>query len=306
MRVIVSGATGLIGKKLIPELLSAGYEVTVFTRNITNAQKYFGTLLQYEKWELGRIDNLIPHIEQADAIINLAGESLNAKPWTAKQKKLIVDSRVGAVKTLTRAMKQAKNKPTSFLQASAIGWYGNSGDHPVDETAPRGEGFLADVVEKWEELDDEIERSGCRYVLLRTGVVLIPDEGAMAGFALPFKLGVGGHMGSGEQMISWIHYKDEINAILFLLKNQNLNGVYNLTSPKAVSMKEFAIALSKVFNKPSWFHMPAPLLKLFMGEKAKEMILVSSNVKPQRLLDAGFEFKFTAIGDALKDLFSHK
>ena len=306
MKVIVAGATGMIGKRLVPALLKENFDVIVFTRNTEKARNQFGTLLQYKKWELGRVDNLIPYVEQADAIINLAGENLNSKSWTLKQKKIIIESRVQAVKTLAKAIRRARKTPSSFLQASAVGWYGTDVYEPLDENAPKGNGFLADVVEKWENADDEIEKLGCRYVLMRTGVVLTPDEGALAGLALPFKLRMGGHLGSGKQFISWIHYEDHIRAIIYLLKNQNLNGAFNLTAPQPVTMKEFALALSRAFNRPSWFHMPAPLLKLFMGEKAKEMILSSSNIIPQRLLDAGFEFEFSDIQSAFKDLFAGK
>ncbi len=304
MNVLVAGATGMIGKDLIPGLQRNGHEITVLTRNVLKAKLLLGDNIKFVEWKNSVCSELIKAVENNDAIINLVGENLNAKTWTSSQKKIIISSRVEAAKNLAKAVNEAKTAPKVFVQASATGWYGTDCYDVVDETAPKGEGFLADVIEKWENSDNEVENSGVRYIVIRSGVVLQHNEGALSAMVIPFKLGAGGHLGSGKQFISWIHYKDEINAIVYLLENENLSGTFNLTSPNPVRMKDFAKALGKSHNKPSWFHIPAPLLRLFMGEKANEMILASTNAIPKRLLESGFEFKYTDIQVAFDELFS--
>ncbi len=304
MKVLVAGATGMIGKHLIPSLQSNNHEITVLTRSVLKAKLLLGDGIKFVEWKNSICEALIKTVENSDAIINLVGENLNAKTWTNSQKKIIIDSRVNAAKNLAMAITKASKKPKVFLQASATGWYGTDCCNQVDESGPKGKGFLADVIEKWENSDDEVEKLGIRYILLRTGVVLEPNEGVLSAMVMPFKLGAGGHLGNGKQFISWIHYKDEIKAIIFLLENENLSGTFNLTAPNPVSMKEFAKALGRSHNKPSWFHIPAPFLKLFMGEKAKEMILSSTNAIPKRLIESGFEFNFTDIQLAFDELFS--
>jgi uncharacterized protein (TIGR01777 family) len=303
MKVLVAGATGLIGKHLIPALQKKGHQIVVLTRNVLKAKLLIEEHVEFIEWNSEPTAELIKAIETADAIINLAGENLNAKTWSNSQKKIIIDSRVNAVKKLSHAIMLASHKPKVFLQASATGYYGTECYTGVDESGAKGIGFLADVVEQWEKADDEVEKSGIRYILLRTGVVLEPNEGALTAMVMPFKLGVGGHLGKGDQYISWIHYQDEINAIVYLLENENLSGTFNLTAPNPVSMREFAKSLGKSHNRPSWFHIPAPFLKIVMGEKAKEMILSSTNALPKRLLESGFSFKFKTIDEAFQDLF---
>jgi uncharacterized protein (TIGR01777 family) len=303
MKVLIAGATGMIGTNLVVALQKSGHSPIVLTRSMLKARLLFNEDVKYAEWDSDTKHSLKNVIEEVDAVINLAGENLNAKTWTKTQKKVIIDSRVEAAQTLAKAIATATKKPKTFLQASATGWYGKECNAPADETAPKGTGFLADVVEQWENADDEVEKLGIRYVLMRTGVVLEPNEGALSAMALPFKLGVGGHFGKGDQFISWIHIKDEIRAILFLLENEDLSGTFNLTSPNPVTMRNFATALGKSHNRPSWFHVPAPFLKLLMGERAKEMILSSTNVIPKRLVESGFEFSYPDIQEAFNDLF---
>jgi hypothetical protein len=198
------------------------------------------------------------------------------------------------------AIKLVNKKPAVVIQASAIGYYGPCKNKKLDETSPAGKGFLADVCQKTEIIAQQMDESGVRCVVIRTGVVLGNKGGALPGLMLPFRFFLGGHPGSGRQWFSWITLEDQVAAIKFLMENENLKGVFNLTSPKPVTMKRFCRKLGWTWRRPSWLFFPGFILKLALGEMANEMLLTGQRVYPKRLLDAGFEFKYPDVKEALK------
>ncbi len=236
-------------------------------------------------------------------MINLTGESLAGKPWTEKQKEKILNSRIKTTSTIVEAINRLETKPEVFIQASAIGYYGSRGNDTLGENNSPGDGFLSEVTERWEEEAKKVDNT-VRLVLLRTGIVLGPDGGALQPMARPFKFGFGGHIGSGKQWFSWIHLDDEVRAIQFLLENRDARGPYNLTAPDPVRMKTFSKELGRVLKRPSWFHVPAFLIKLFMGQMGEEMLLVSQKVHPDKLLEDGFKFQFSELRMALTNIYN--
>jgi uncharacterized protein (TIGR01777 family) len=301
MKFVIFGATGFIGKRLVSALLSGGYEILVVTRNVDKAREVLGNDVEYHTWDDGKVEGLGKIMIDANAIINLAGESIASKAWTEKQKRKIIDSRVSLTATIVDAINQMEKKPNVLLQASAIGYYGSDPDKTFDENSPRGDGFLADVTVEWEAATKHLD-SKVRLVLLRTGLVIGPGGGVLEPIAQPFKFGVGGHIGSGKQWFSWIHIEDEVKAIIYLFENNELNGPFNLTAPEPVTMKTFAKELGHTLKKPSWFHAPAAAIKLFMGQRGKEMLLSGQKVIPKRLIESGFKFQFSEVRMALTNI----
>ena len=241
--------------------------------------------------------------------LNLAGESIAgesllailARRWTEEQKKRIQKSRVEVGKALVAAIDAASNKPEVLIQASAVGYYGPYGDEIISESTPAGKDFLAGVCQAWEDSTAEVEKMGVRRAVIRTGLVLAPEGGILPMMLLPFRLFVGGPLGGGKQNVPWIHLQDEINAIRFLLENQTAQGAYNLSAPNPVSNAEFGRIAGQVLHRPNWFPIPGFALRLALGEKAS-LILEGQHAFPQRLLDAGYEFKFKKLEAALQDL----
>jgi len=302
MRVIITGATGFIGKALCQELTEAGYEVVALSRSRETGTRILGEKVKVAQWD-GKTAKSWETLCNGDyAFINLAGENLSAGRWTDKRKKIILESRLNAGKAVVEAVKQAKEKPKVVIQASAIGYYGSRGDEIVDEESAPGKGFLPEVAQQWELSTKAVELAGIRHIIIRTGIVLGKDEGAFPRLALPFRLFVGGHLGAGEQWFSWIHLKDEVRAIHFLMEKEDLSGVFNLTTPGSLKEKDFAVLLGKVMRRPSWFPVPGFVLRLLVGEMANEALLTGQRVVPKRLLEAGFEFLYPEAEFALRDI----
>ncbi len=233
-------------------------------------------------------------------VVHLAGDNVGEGSWTEEKKRNIRESRVIGTRTLVDALKKTDNPPKIFISATAIGFYGNRGDEMLTEESSKGEGFLAEVCTAWEAESNKAKDFGARVVMPRIGVVLAKDGGALKEMLTPFKLGVGGTMGSGEQYMSWIALDDLIRLIHFALENETLNGAINAVAPNPVTNEKFTKTLGKVLNRPTIIPIPAFGIKLLFGEKGETLLLEGARVLPQRLEDAGFEFKFPDLQDALK------
>ena len=302
MRVIITGATGFIGKALCQELTEAGYEIVALSRNRETGTKILGEKVKVAQWD-GRTAKGWGNLANgAYAVINLAGENISSGRWTDKRKKIILESRLNAGKAVVEAVKIAKEKPKVVIQASAIGYYGSHGDEIIDEDFPPGKGFLPEVAQQWELSTKAVELVGVRHIVIRTGIVLGKGGGAFPRLILPFRLFFGGRVGSGEQWFSWIHLKDEIKAIRFLMEKENIDGVFNLAAPGALKEKDFAKILGNVLRRPSWFPVPGFLLRLLFGEMAEGALLTGQRVFPKRLLAAGFKFQYAEAETALQEI----
>jgi len=304
MRILIAGATGFIGRRLCSEL-SSDYEVVALTRDVSKANKSLEGAIRAVKWDAKTSDIWNKEIEGALAVVNLAGEDITGR-WTEDKKSKIVQSRIDSSRAIIEAMEKAVNKPKVVVLASAIGYYGSQREEELDENSGPGEGFLAGVCSKVESLIGEVEHCGVRCVIVRTGVVLGREGGALARFMFPFKFYMGGWPGDGRQWFGWINIGDEVKAIKFLVEHENLNGVFNLTAPKPVRMKEFCKVLAEVINRPCLISIPAFILRFFYGQMADEVILGGQNAAPKRLLQAGFNFRYKDIKSALRDIIEER
>ncbi len=301
-KIIITGGTGFIGRNLCYILSEANYEIILLSRNIEIAQKVFGKYAIPVFWDGKSTAGWINHVDGAHAIINLAGENIGSSRWTRKKKQQILESRVQAGKAVVEAIRQVSNKPKVLLQASGIGIYGDRNDELLDESSPPGEGFMPDLAQQWEQSVQEVAAMGVRLAYLRTGVVLAKGADFIKRVLLPFRFFIGGHLGSGNQWISWIHLDDEIAAIKILLERTDLSGAFNLSAPGPVTNKEFFKTLGRVMNRPSWFHVPGFMLKILLGEMAQGLILSGQRAIPKKLLTAGFEFNHPELEIALKEI----
>jgi len=303
-RIIITGATGFIGRALSSELASAGYEIIALSRRPAEAEKIPGPDVKAVAWDAATATGWSAFADGATAIINLAGDNIGSGRWTEKKKQRILASRVNAGKAVAEAIRGAKHKPRVLIQASAVGYYGDRGDELLYEDSSNGSGFLAEVVRQWEQSVREVESLGIRLAAIRLGVVLGARGGVMSRLIPPFRFFVGGHPGSGRQWLSWIHIDDVIGIIRFLVENADCKGPFNVTAPEPTVSKDFYNALGKAMHRPAFFPMPAFALKLALGEMATELLLSSTKVVPGKLLEAGYEFKFSeptaAFGNILR------
>jgi hypothetical protein len=301
MKIIVAAGTGFIGKALVDRLLGEHHSVVVLTRNPAKV-KIFHPHLIIELWDAQSLGPWSEHFESADAVINLTGESIAGKHWSRKRKELILQSRVLSSKVLVKAIERSEKKPTVLINMSGVGYYGSVLAGDVDESFSRGNDFLADVCHQWEQAAYTARNSNIRVVILRLGVVLANDGGALKQLIIPFKFFIGGYLGSGTQWLPWVHQNDLVNAILFTLSNPSVSGPVNVVAPEPVTMKMFCTTLGKVIRRPSWTFVPASVLRLIMGEMA-EMLLTGQRVIPKRLTDLGFQFEFPLLRSALNQIF---
>ena len=301
MRVVITGATGFIGRALC-KALHGDYEVIALSRDASKAAKSVGETAKIIEWDGRTTGSWFKQANGAFAIINLAGESVASGRWNESKKAGILHSRLDSTKAVLDAIKQVDKKPTLVILASAIGYYGSRQNEKLDETSTPGKGFLANVCQRVESSAEEIEGVGVRCVVIRTGVVLGRDGGAFAKLVKPFRFYLGGYLGSGRQWFSWIHLEDEVKAIKFLMENEHLKGVFNLTAPQPVTMKEFCKILGKVLHRPAWLNIPAFAARLAFDEMADEMLLSGQRVLPKRLLNTGFNFQYTNVEQALNDI----
>ena len=297
-RIVVAGGTGLIGQAFIKKARTEGCEVVLLSRRARGGGE---SLLKTVFWDGRTVGDWQACLDGAFALVNLAGENIGAGPWTAERKARIISSRVDAGRALVQALEMTRNKPQVFLQASAIGYYGVTGDAAVVETDPAGKDFLAKICLDWEASTRAVETMGLRRVLLRTGLVLACEDGALPKMLPLFKLFTGGPLGNGKQYWSWISLADEVEAMWFLLNKAEASGVYNLTAPNPVTMGEFGRTLAAVIGRPYWLPAPAFALRLVLGEMSA-LLLDSQRILPERLLQAGFTFRFPRLKEALEAL----
>lgn len=296
MRVIMAGGSGYLGRKLVA-LLKDDYEVVVLSRT---PERHTIPGAKVVGWDARTASGWGQLADGAHAIVNLAGEDLAARPWTQAQKARIMNSRIDAGRAIVEAVRAAAVKPAALLQSSAVGYYGDA-PRPVDENSAPGTDFLADVCKAWEASTAEVESMGVRRAVFRTGVVLDPNARALQRMIVPFKLFIGGPLGSGRQYLPWIHPDDEVGAICFLMGNEDARGPYNLTAPNPLANAEFARVLGEVMGRPSFMPAPAFAIRLVFGEMSV-VVLEGQHALPKRLLDAGYKFKFSSAEAALRDL----
>lgn len=298
MKVAITGATGLIGKKIVKKLVDRGDQVLVLTRSVEKTKGLFSANVDLVEWDIKSKD-LQTKLEGVDAIIHLAGENVMGKRWNDEHKNKILESRIIGTRSIVDAIYKMENRPKVLVGASAVGYYGNR-EIQVDELSNVGTGFLADVVKAWENETVKVEMLNVRRVNVRIGIVLDKNEGALAKLLTPFRLFVGGALGSGNQWFPWVHVEDVVDLFLFSLDN-NINGVVNAVSPDIVRMNEFCKVLGKMMKRPSYFNVPEFVLKLVIGEAA-EVILTGANVSPKRTIELGYKFIYPNLKSALKEI----
>lgn len=292
MKIGITGASGFIGAAFGKHAAAAGHEIVAFTRS--------GRLDQPWVSESRRMSATID-ASGCDALVHLAGESLLGY-WTKGKKQRIWHSRVDLTKSVVTALSSAAPAPRVLLCASGAGFYGDRGDEQLDESSSHGKGFLSDVCVAWEAAARQAEQSGARVVLLRTGMVLGRDGGALALLSKVFGLGLGGRLGDGRQWMPWIHLEDQVRLMLWCIESASVSGPVNHVVPGAVTNREFTSALAKVLKRPAFLHVPAFALRLAMREMADEMLLGSQRVRPGVALDLGFTFNHPALHSALASL----
>jgi len=300
MKIVIAGATGFIGPTLIHKYNRTGNHVAVLSRSMFSTKTQF---VSYVSWDAVNEGDWEKTLDGADAVVNLAGEPIAAKKWTPEQKKLIEESRVNATRAIVRAIGKTSKKPSVLINASAVGYYGDQGNGALDESSPKGVGYLSDVCQKWEQEALKAEELGVRTVVVRIGVVLEKEGGALSKFIPPFQMFMGGPLGNGKQWMSWIHRDDLIQLLSYLIENKEIQGIVNGTAPNPVTMKEFATTLGGVMNRPSLMKVPGFVLKLKLGEMAKELLLSGQRALPKKIEAAGFKFSYPTLESALNAIF---
>jgi uncharacterized protein (TIGR01777 family) len=301
MKIIITGATGLIGKSLCENLVNRGDEITVFTRNIINAKQSLTGIKNFVEWDYMKPAEWKNEICGKNAVIHLAGTNLFARRWNKNFKDEILKSREISTKNLVSAICQCENKPASLIVASGINYYGDCGENTINESNESGNDFLSRVCKVWEDEAAKVESCGVRQVSIRTGIVLSSEEGALKQMLLPFKLFVGGPIGNGKQWFPWIHIEDLVNSYIYSLGNQKIKGPVNGVSPDLVRMSDFTNTFGKILRRPSFLKVPLFVLKMAVGEFA-EPITMSIKAIPEKLEQNNFTFKYSKLHSALKDL----
>jgi uncharacterized protein (TIGR01777 family) len=296
MQVFITGATGLIGKRLTKKLVEQSHVVTILTRDMDKARRIFGNDINYCH-SLSQFKSF----NYMDAVINLAGEPIADKRWTAHQKERLCQSRWTITQQLAELIKKSRVPPKTFISGSAIGYYGSQRDNTIiEESSPHKE-FTHYLCKRWEELALQAESPQTRVCLLRTGIVMAKNGGALAKMLPPFRLGVGGVMGSGQQYMSWIHIDDMVDAIYFLLTSSQLSGVFNMCAPNPVNNASFSHTLADQLNRPCFVTVPACGLKTVLGE-VSTVVLDGQRAVPRKLLEAGYHFSYDRLEPALKNI----
>jgi uncharacterized protein (TIGR01777 family) len=302
--ILIFGGTGFIGRRFI-EQFKDEYKFIVVSRNPEQHIEKFSATVDLIKLNDDQAEKLIPYFDKSDVVINLAGENIGGGRWTKTFRQRVDHSRQKVDNLIIDLFEKANTKPGLIIQASAIGIYGSKiDDAEITENAPVDkEGFLAEVASKHEERL-EVLKNKIRLVFIRTGIVLDKMEGALPEYELPFKFFAGGKLGSGKQWIPWIHIKDEIRAIHFVIENENISGPVNLTSPEPVRQAKFAKVLGKIIHRPAWIPAPAFGLRLILGkERADSLVLTGLKVIPKKLIGKGYKFHFDHIDDALEEIY---
>lgn len=300
MRVLITGGTGTIGRRLIDLLLEQGHQVLLLSRKSLKPA-WLPAQVAFLQWDGKTPRGWGEQVNQVKAVVNLAGAGIADERWSEARKRLILESRVQAGQAVTEAIAAAKSKPAVLVQASGVGYYGVSQTKTFTESDGPGDDFVADVCVKWEAASSPVEAMGVRRVIIRSGVVLDPAGGALPKLVMPFKFFAGGWLGSGQQGMSWIHWRDEVAAIQFLIEHEAAAGPFNLTTPNIVSNKEMAKTIGQVLGRPALAPAPGLAIKLVFGEMAT-VVLEGQRVLPERLRQLGFEFTYPQLEGALRDL----
>jgi uncharacterized protein (TIGR01777 family) len=292
MKILVSGSHGLVGSALMELLKNDGHDLFALVRRAPRSESEV-------EWYPDRGSLALSRLEQMNVVVHLGGESIAAGRWTEEKKQRIRDSRVKGTKLLSEALANLKAPPQTFMCASAIGFYGDRGNEVLTEESGPGNDFLASVCAEWEQATAAAAEKGIRVVNARFGFILSADGGGLAKMLTPFRLGVGGRVGSGKQWISWIALDDVVDAIKFAIRNNALRGPINFVAPNPVTNAEFTKTLGRVLNRPTLFPIPAFGVRLAFGEMADGLLLSSQRVEPSRLKDAGNQFRYPDLGGAL-------
>jgi uncharacterized protein len=296
LKIAVTGATGLIGGAVVKHLRSQGHEVVPLVRTALCEEPHIYWNPSHRELEAGKLEGM-------DAVIHLAGESIAGLRWTREKKKRILKSRVQGTRFLCQALAAMARPPKVLLSASAIGYYGDRpATEEVDENSPKGRGFLAEVAEAWEAAAEDARASGIRVVNMRIGMVLSNQGGAFPKMLYPFKWGLGGKLGSGRQPVSWVLLDEIPHVVSHLLKKEVCAGPVNVVSPAAITNRDFAKAVADALGKPAKFHVPAPLVRLALGQMGKELLLGGCRVLPRVLLQTGYVFRYPELAPALTHL----
>jgi uncharacterized protein (TIGR01777 family) len=300
MKILITGATGLIGSSLTRQLLHLSHELTLLTRNVAKARDKFGDRLSY--WP--SLDEQ-RSLDGFDAVINLAGEPIADKRWSKAQKELLCRSRWDLTERLATLIAASQTPPSVLISGSAVGYYGDQGQAVVTEDEAPHDEFTHQLCQRWESLALRAQSSYTRVCLLRTGVVLSPQGGALAKMLPPFRIGLGGPIGNGRQYLPWIHIDDMVNAIIYLLDNPPLRGPFNMVAPYPVHNEQFTATLAKVLDRPAFLRAPAFAMRLLMGEAAV-LVLGGQRAVPRRLEEAGFVFRCFELEQALDDVINQQ
>jgi uncharacterized protein (TIGR01777 family) len=296
MHILLTGGTGLIGRRLCRHWLDQGHQLTVWSRKPDQVSRLYGAGVR----GIAHPDDI--GSQHVAAVINLAGAPIADRPWTRKRKMLLWDSRITLTEQLITWLERREQKPDVLISGSAVGWYGDGGERELDEeSAPVSEDFASQLCIAWEETAQRAEAFGIRVVLLRTGLVLANEGGMMQRLLPPFKLGMGGPIGNGRQWMPWVHIEDQIAAIDFLLNREDAQGPYNACAPSPVRNRDFAKTLAALLHRPAFMPMPAVALRLLLGELSI-LLLGGQRARPNRLQAAGFTFRFTDLHAALENL----
>jgi uncharacterized protein len=305
MQIVVAGGTGFIGRPLCALLCQEGHRVTLLTRRREEAQRSCGSTVTTVEWN-GRETGAWEHcLESADAVINLAGAPIADGRWTDARKQWLTESRVLATRLLVEAMSRCTSKPHTLVNATGIGYYGTSDDRVLDEGAARGNGFLADLCLVWEAEALRAAEFGVRVVMLRTGMVLEQDGGALPKMLLPFRLFAGGPIMPGTQWVSWIHRLDLIGLIQWILVTPDVSGPVNAVAPEAVTMNRFCEVLGQVLHRPSWLPVPGFALQIALGELGT-LMTTGQRVTPAKALSGGYLFHYPMLEPALRAILSKR
>ncbi|MEN4753173.1 TIGR01777 family oxidoreductase [Pseudomonas sp. Ps21-P2] len=296
MHILLTGGTGLIGRRLCKHWLAQGHQLTVLSRKPDDVARLCGANVR----GIAHFDDI--GSQHVDAVINLAGAPIADRPWTRKRKILLWDSRITLTEQLVTWLERREQKPDVLISGSAVGWYGDGGERELDENAqPVSEDFASRLCIAWEETAQRAETLGIRVVLVRTGLVLADEGGMLQRLLPPFKMGMGGPIGNGRQWMPWVHIEDQIALIDFLMSRDDARGPYNACAPSPARNRDFAKTLASVLHRPSFMPMPAVALRVLLGELSI-LLLGGQRARPDRLQEAGFTFRFTDLRAALENL----
>ncbi|MDJ1168482.1 TIGR01777 family oxidoreductase [Roseofilum sp. BLCC_M154] len=300
MKIAVTGATGFVGLALVQRLIAENEQVLVLTRNPDKAKRIWPSGVEIVGYSVTEGGEWQSQIAGCDGVVNLAGAPIAEERWTADRKKILRQSRILGTQKLVEAIGAVDPKPQVLVNTSAIGYYGTSETAEFDETSPAGDDFLAQLCVEWEQSAEAVTEYGVRSVILRFGIV-VGDGGAVAKMIPPFKMFAGGPIGSGQQWFSWIDLDDLVSLILFALRQPQMQGTFNATAPNPVRMNDLATTLGTILNRPSWLPVPSFVLDALLGDGAK-VVLEGQRVLPKKTLDAGFEFKYSTLKEALEKI----